>query len=402
MVTPILALSLLSALQAEPLPRELEYRLTLARALPAPYSGAVILALLPSARLSPRQVLPLATEAMQLAGKDTTVAARAWITYRESASKEGDAPLEFPVRQASLKANCIDLEVSDPRDYYRWAMQAGRREFTMAVSNVRSAVEVGRLAEAILDGNQDLLIGTLLTRLDASDASDREFVEAMRYTGLHNAMLKLAERSNIAVGRQILSRYRAFLVSNFSGRRCSGNRSEEFKGVIDEFNGLARQLRGVIPLDADAAQVRSVDTQVRDAMPNTFALLHKLTNSPTDDVSVRSMLTEIEQFRLEQKPGTTQSTEESRAYLYARFADRLRNTKFEPAVVEAWVHFIVYSNLRNENPRVWFRSARAFYDWSLKDGRRQSQIENAGDPALTAYIRLTTSLPESEVARVLP
>ena len=60
---PLLSLFLLLAATNDPLPKELEYRLSLARALPAPYSGAVIVALLPSAKLSSAQIVPLAQEA---------------------------------------------------------------------------------------------------------------------------------------------------------------------------------------------------------------------------------------------------------------------------------------------------------------------------------------------------
>jgi hypothetical protein len=401
MVT-LLSLTLLLAATNDPLPKELEYRLSLARALPAPYSGAVIVALLPSAKLTPKQVLPLAEEAFQLAGKDTTVALRAWIAYRDNFDKETDVALAFPLRPASLKAGCADLEVSDPRDYYRWALQAGAREFLMASRNIRSAVEVGRFAEAVLESGREDHLGLLMRLLDAAVGSDREFVEAMRFTGLHNSILKLAEGTSIQTARQLLNRYRTFLVTNLASRRCAGNRGEEFTGIFKDFNQAALQLRGVTPLAPEAARVNSVDTVVLDAAPNTFALSHKLTDSPVDETSLRSMLTEIEQFRLEQKPGSTRSTEESKAYLYGKFADRLSTSPLKVKVIEAWAYFLAHSRLREDNPKVWFRSAKAFYDWSRSNRNRQFAIEAVGDPALTAYIKLTTLLPESEVARVLP
>ncbi|MCX6610672.1 MAG: hypothetical protein NTW74_07450 [Acidobacteria bacterium] len=399
---PLLSLFLLLAATNDPLPKELEYRLSLARALPAPYSGAVIVALLPSAKLSSAQIVPLAQEAYELAGKDTAVALRAWIAYRDNFDKEKDVALAFPLRSTSVKAGCDALEVSDPRDYYRWALQAGSREFGMATRNVRSAVEVGRLAEALLEGGSEQQVLAMSSAMIAATGSDREFVEAIRYTALHNSVIKLSEKLSANAARLLLGNYRTFLTTNLSGRRCAGNRSEEFKGVFEEFNQAAMRVRGVVPLRPEAAQVNSVDTTTRDVMPNTFALAHKVTNAPADDTSVQSMLTEISQFRLEQKPGTTGSAEESKAYLYGRFAERMAANPMQDRVMEDWIHFVAHSSLRDANPKVWFRSARSFYDWSRKSAIKQSKVEAAGDPALTAYIKLTVLLPESEVARVLP
>ena len=401
-MTPLLSLFLLLAATNDPLPKELEYRLSLARALPAPYSGAVIVALLPTAKLSSAQIVPLAQEAYQLAGKDTAVALRAWIAYRDNFNKERDVALGFPLRAESVRAGCDSLEVPDPRDYYRWALQAGSKEFSMATRNVRSAVEVGRLAEAVLEGGNEQHVAMLSRMMSVAVGSDREFVEAVRYTALHNSVMKLLEKSAAMPARSLLSSYRGFLATNLAGRRCAGNREEEFKGIFEEFNQVAARLRGVLPLGEEAARVISVDTTTRDVMPNTFALAHKVTNAPADDTAVRSMLTEISQFRLEQKPGTTGSAEESKAYLYGRFAERMATSPMQDLVMEDWVRFVANSGLREANPRVWFRCARSFYDWSRKSAIRQSMVEAAGDPALTAYIKLTVLLPESEVARVLP
>lgn len=401
-MAPLLSLFLLLAATNDPLPKELEYRLALARALPAPYSGAVIVALLPSAKLTSKQIAPLAEEAYQLAGRDSAIALRAWIAYRDNFDKETDVALAFPQRQPSLKATCADLEVDDPRDYYRWALQAGPREFALASRSVRSAVEVGRLAEAVLESGKEEHVLLLGRFLDAANGSDREFVEAVRYTALHNSILKLALSQNVQTGRMLMNRYRGFLVTNLAGRRCGGNRAEEFQGLFDEFNDVANRLRAVTPLSIEVAKVTSVDPVVRDAMPNTFALTHKLTNAPADETSVQSMLTEISQFRLEQRPGTNTSMEESKAYLYSRFAQRLEKSPYLDRAIEEWVRFVVYSRLRVENPKVWFRSARGFYGWAYKNPNRLAKLESAGDPALTAYIKLTALLPESEVARVLP
>ncbi len=401
-MTPLLSLYLLLAATNDPLPKELEYRLSLARALPAPYSGAVIVALLPSAKLSSAQIVPLAQEAYQLAGKDTAVALRAWIAYRDNFDKERDVALAFPLRGDSVKAGCDALEVSDPHDYYRWALQAGSREFGMASRNVRSAVEVGRVAEAVLESGNDQQVLMLTSMLAGAVGSDREFVEALRYTSLHNSVIKLTEKSSANSARLLLTGYRNFLTNNLSGRRCAGNRAEEFKGILEEFNQAAIRVRGVVPLGPEATRVNSVDTTTRDMMPNTFALAHKVTHAPADDTAVRSMLTEISQFRLEQKPGTTGSAEESKAYLYGRFAERMGKSPMQDRVMEDWVRFVAHSGLREANPKVWFRCARSFYDWSRKSAIRQSMVEAAGDPALTAYIKLTVLLPESEVARVLP
>lgn len=401
-MAPLLSFFLLLAATNDPLPKELEYRLSLARALPAPYSGAVIVALLPSAKLTPRQIVPLAQEAYQLAGRDSAVALRAWIAYRDNFDKASEVALAFPLRGASLRASCADIEVEDPHDYYRWAMQAGPREFLMAARNVRSAVEVGRVAEAVLEGGNAEHFTMLGRMLEAATGSDREFVEAIRYTSLHNSVLKLAEAAPVQAGRILLSNYRNFLVTNLTGRRCANHRAEEFAGVFKEFNYLAARLRAVVPLDLDMARVTTVDTVTRDAMPNTSALTHKLSNAPADDTAVRSMLTEISQFRLEQKADANGSTEASKAYLYSRFAERLEFSPMLDRAMEEWVRFVVYSRLREENPRVWFRSARSFYDWARRNAERRLKLESAGDPALAAYIRLTALLPESEVARVLP
>ena len=100
-MAPALAFLWLLAAANAPLPVELETRLALARALPAHYSGAVILALLPSAKLAPRQITPLAEEAFHLAGADKTVALRAWLVYRTSFDRETQAALDFPLRLVS-------------------------------------------------------------------------------------------------------------------------------------------------------------------------------------------------------------------------------------------------------------------------------------------------------------
>lgn len=401
-MTPLLGLVLFLAATGDPLPKELEYRLSLARALPAPYSGAVIVALLPSAKLTPGQITALAQEAYQLAGADSSVALRAWIAYRDNFDKETDVALGFPIRGASAKAGCADLEVSDPKDYYRWALQAGEREFQIATRNARSAVEVGRIAEAILEGGGEQHLGLLGRMLQNANGSDREFIEAIRYTGLHNAILKLVQQLPQRPARNLLNQYRGFLVANLAGRRCAGNRSEEFEGLFVEFNRLAFRLGAVAPLEPEDARVTSVDPVTRDLLPNPFALAHKLENAPADETAVRSMLTEIGQFQLEQKPGTATSTEEAKAYLYGRLAERLETNRYLPRAMEEWVHFVVYSRLREQSPRVWFRSARRFYEWARGNPYRMAMVEQAGDPALSAYIKLTALLPESEVARVLP
>ena len=401
-MTPLLSLYLLLAAANDPLPKELEYRLTLARALPAPYSGAVIVALLPSAKLTPRQIVPLAEEAYQLAGKDSAVALRAWIVYRDNFDKQTNAALGFPVRAESVKAECAAREVDDPRDYYRWAMQAGAREFAMVTRTVRSAVDVGRLAEAVLEGGGEQQASLIVSGLQVAIRSDREFVEAMRFTGLHSSVLKIAEQSSVQVGRTLMGAYRLFLVTNWTNRRCAGNRAEEFQGVIEEFNQVAAKLRGVTPLTAEAALVKNVDTTTGDVEPSRFALIYKVVQAPLDDTSLRSMLTEVAQYRLEQKPGTNETTEEAKAYLYGKLTQRLDGSAMQTLAIEEFLKFVAASRLRTENPRVWFRCARAFYDWSRGNRTRQSSVEAAGEPALTAYIKLTTLLPESEVARVLP
>lgn len=402
-MAPAFALLWLLATTNDPLPAELESRLALARSLPAPYSGAVILALLPSAKLAPRQITPLAEEAYQLAGADKTVALRAWLAYRASFDRETQAALDFPQRLVSPLAGCTDAEVSDPGDYYRVAIEAGRREFEMAVRHVRSAVEVGRLAEAVLHVGGDIEYLVHLQRgLEQARESDREFVEAIRYTGLHNATLELAGLAPTPVGRMLLTRYRAFLVRNLAARRCAGNRAEEFEGLFREFNQVAARLRGVSPLEPEAANVRAVDTSVRELEPNGFALRHKAETVAFDDTAIRSVLTEIEKFQLEQRPGVTLANEEMKSLLYQRLALRLETAPQRDRVMEAWVHFVVHSRLREARPRVWFRAARTFREWAGKNRSRQHLLEAAGDPALSAYIRLTASLPESEVARILP
>lgn len=400
MTAALLPLLLLTA-STQPLPLELEQRLALARALPAPYSAAVILALLPSAKLSPAQILPLAEEAYQLAGRDASIALRAWVVYRDNLDEEAPLVLGMPERPVSLVATCADLEVSDPGDYYRYALQAGDREFRAAVRNLRSAVELGRLAEALLATGWEEYLPLLLRSLSAVSGSDREFVEAMRFTGLHNAVLEIAARLSVPTARNLLNQYRAFLVSHLAGRRCAGNRAEEFEGIFTEFNRLARRL-AVPLLTPDLAQVRAVDTTARDLLPTANALLHKLTNAAADETGVRSLLTELRRFTLEQKLGATATTESARAYLYARFAERLAGTPFEDRVIEEWLRFVVGSRLLEQQPRVWFRCARAFAGWAARDLRRQHAVSSAGDPALAAYIRLTALLPESEVTRILP
>lgn len=387
-------LVLLLAASVPPLPAELEYRLSLARALPAPYSGAVITALIPSAKLQPEQVTPLAEEAYRLAGRNAAVAARAWLTYRDNYDKDQDPALDFPYRTATPRASCVDLDIDDPQDYYRWALIAGPRYFRLASNNARSAVDVGRIAEAVLElggPEQRVILSQLLNR---TSGSDREFIEAIRYTALHNSILKMGDP-------QVLLSYRTFLITNLAGRRCAGNRAEEFFNLFKEFNQVARRL-DVPLLTPDLAKVRSVEPVTGTVKPGIFALEFKLLEAPLDDTSVTSMLTEINKLLLEQTPGTSNLNEEAKNYLYYRFSQRLLDSPFQDRVVAEWLRFLASSNLRESNPRVWFRAARSLSAWAWKNTTRQYKIESAGDPALTAYVRLTALLPESEVARVLP
>ena len=402
-MVPLLGLFFLLAATNDPLPKELEYRLSLARALPAPYSGAVIVALLPSAKLSSRQIVALADEAYHLAVKDPASAVRAWIAYRDNFDQEKEPALAFPIQAATAKVGCDVLAVDDPRDYYRSALEAGPKEFEIALRNVRSAVEVGRLLEALLlagSGEQTRLVPQVSRLLGGATGSDREFVAAVRFTRLHAAVLRLAVE-NAAAGRVLLGSYRGFLTANWQGKRCAGNRSEEFKGIIEEFNQAAAKVRGVAPLGPEAARVLSVETVTKAELPQTFPLGYKIMNAPIDAVSVRSMLHELQQFQLEEKldsPGTLPA----KAFLYGKLAQRLEGSVFLSTAMAEWAHFVAYSRLREENQEDWFRCARRFYEWARGNRARQDMLETAGDPALTAYIKLTTLLPESEVARVLP
>ncbi len=402
-MAPLIALLSLLAATNDPLPKELEYRLSLARALPAPYSGAVIVALLPSAKLSPRQIVPLADEAYHLAAKDSTSAVRAWIAYRDNFDKEKEPALAFPIQPATEKVGCDVIGVNDPRDYYRSAMEAGPKEFETAMRNVRSAVEVGRLFEALLlasSGEQTRLVPQVSRLLNAATGSDREFVAAIRFTRLHQAVLRLATE-NAAVGRILLGSYRGFLVTNWQGKRCAGNRAEEFKGIIEEFNQTVATVRGVATLGPEAARVHSVEPVTKAELARTFPLGYKIMNAPIDELSVRSMLHELEQFHLEEKLDSA-GTLPAKAFLYGKLAQRLESSIFLNTAMAEWAHFVAYSRLREDHQEDWFRCARRFYEWGRGNRARQDMLETAGDPALTAYIKLTTLLPESEVARVLP
>ena len=119
------------AATVDPLPKELEYRLSLAREIPAPYSAAVIVALVPSAKLSPAQTAALAEEAFNIAiGKDQAIAVKAWTLYRDNYDKTTGRPLAFPLRDRTVPATCENTEIDDPKAYYRNAIEAGPTEFS--------------------------------------------------------------------------------------------------------------------------------------------------------------------------------------------------------------------------------------------------------------------------------
>ena len=394
-----LALSLLIAATVDPLPKELEYRLSLARAIPVPYSAAVIVALIPSAKLSAAQTTALAEEAYNLAGPDRAVAVKAWTLYRDHYDKKAGVPLGFPLRVRTVAVGCEANEVDDPKAYYRNALEAGAAEFTQALQNVRSAVEVGRAIEALTltsPAEQARLLPLVLNKLAGAAGSDREFVQAIRFTRLHTSMLKLAETN----GRQILSSYRTFLTTNWAATRCAGNRADEFRGIIDEFNKAVRQ-SGVGRLDYEASNVISVDTATKVPPAKSYPLGYKVVHAPIDETSVTGMLHEIEQFQPAEKPDELAVLLAKNA-IYRRLSERLKDSIWQDRVVRDWVHFVAYSSLRTDDAPQWFACAKTFVDWAKDSSARQSELITAGDAGLSAYVRLVTLLPESEVTRVLP
>ena len=389
------------AATVDPLPKELEYRLSLAREIPAPYSAAVIVALVPSAKLSPAQTAALAEEAFNIAiGKDQAIAVKAWTLYRDNYDKTTGRPLAFPLRDRTVPATCENTEIDDPKAYYRNAIEAGPTEFSQSMSTVRSAVEVARAVEAIVatTAAEQARLAPLGTRyLAAATGSDREFVYAMRYTSLHRSVLKLAETNS---RNNVLASYRNFLIANWKAVRCAGNRADEFIGVINEFNKVARS-SGVPKLDLDAANVVNVDTTTK-ALPITeHQLNYKVTHAPVDEISVRGMLHEIEQFQPLEVPDPL-ATMRARNELFRSFAERLKGNPWEDQVMREWLQFVVRSSLKTYDLPQWFASVRALAGWAAKNASKQSVLIGAGDSGLTAYVRLVTLLPESEVTRVLP
>lgn len=403
-MAPLLAVFLVLAATAEPLSKEMEYRLSLARALPAPYSAAVIVALMPSAKLSRGQATALAEEAYQLAGDDQATAVLAWTAYRDNYDPKTNPLLDFPQRERTRPASCEQTEVNDPRNYYRNARAAGDAEFQLALRNIRSAVEVGRAIE-VLAGlppvEQNALVPRLTRLLSTASGSDREFLYAIRFTRLHSTILEVAEDRQVTSGRMLLASYRNFLTTNLSGMRCANNRAEEFKGILEEFNRTADKIGGVPMLPYEAARVITVDPGTKADRITSFPLTYKVAQAPIDDVSVTGMLHEIEQFQPEETPATGPILT-AKVSIYQKFAARLKGNRFEDRVVREWVHFVAYSQLQEENPKLWFACARSFADWAKNDTAKLSELASAGDPALAAYVRLVTLLPESEVTRVLP
>ncbi len=430
---PLVILTALVAPAAEPLPKELAERLDLARMLPDSIGASVMVKYLAPAKIDPAQKAGLALEAYLMAtafGNEAppayaarsvspllqwlrvsnveamnplSAAIRAWKLYEENYDRRRDKPLDFPARRVAKAETCRAAFVDDPYDYYEAAYLSSRKIFLDAATQAHNAIELGRLAGAALLIPPNQRPVDALERLLLATSTDRQFAYAMEMTPLHNAILQIAREGGAAVTRRLLPRYAAFLERHFGQRRCTGNDSLNYWGVIDEFNRAAAEAERLwtevkLPrLAENAGRAKALDVESYVEKDEDFRdlvlLRFKITGVRPDEVNSTAILNAVDAFQPPSKlPATLRQLQKN--YAYQALARELRGSAAEQKVMTAWLRHIAVSRLQREAPQVWWAAVRDILEWAGKNPQRRALAEFAGDPALAAWLRLNALDPQ--------
>lgn len=416
---------------AEPLPPELAQKLDLARMLPAGIGASRMMDYLERANIPRDQKAALAYEAYLMAtgfGVEAPAAyavrqqggplgwllrssasvdamhpmgaaMRAWKVYDDNYDRNERKPLDFPVRRVPKAETCRVALVDDPYDYYDAALKAGPRIFDNVIPSVRSPIDLGRFARAILNlPAQQRPLRPVLNVLQLTH-SDRQFAYAMEFTTLHLSVLRFANESGQEGARTIMERYGSFLDRHWKQKRCSGNEFISYRGIVEEYNSQAITLEKKFAelkfprLKADAWWAEAVDPDSysernEDIWDLTMVRL-KIDGSPIDGVSSSSVLREVEEFRPSEKLLAWQQLLQKH-FAFHELLIKYRNTEWEKNMMASWLAQVSNGRLYREAPLVWWAVLRDVKEWAGKSRERRAMIEASGDTAMRAWLRLET------------
>jgi hypothetical protein len=428
----VLALSVLTALAQEPLPKELARQLDLARMLPPEIGGSILVDLIREAEIDKEQKAGIAFEAYLvatgfgvtsppvyaaraqedvaswLASADydrpspAAAALLAWAIYEENHDPERRPSLEFPARPVPQREGCPVAYVQDPFDYYDAAFKASPEIFAQAREQSRYAVDFGRLAEVMSKAGDAARNTAALLRLLNVQSSDRQFAYAMQFTRLHRSMLRIASEAGAETGKMLYQRYANYLTRHFAQPRCEGNQWMDYRGVIAEFNDSAKQSEAqwrqgaVVRLPLEAGLAKSVDpdsyTEKDADWQDLLYLRFRIASAQPNDTSFRSILRDVERFEAPSRlPAPLRLLQKN--FAFRLLSVQFKNTPYLDEVMASWLYEIARSRLQKQAPQVWWTAVDNVLDWIGGDRRRQAMAEFAGDPALAAIIRLLDESP---------
>lgn len=426
----LLPLFVLASLQAaEPLPPDLAQKLDLVRMLPASIGASRMMDVLERAPLDRENKAALAYEAYLMAtgfGVEAPAAyavrqrggplgwllrasasvdamhpmgaaMRAWKMYQDNFDAKAGRTLDFPARRIPKVESCRVATVDDPYDYYDAAIQAGPRIFGMVLPSARYAIDMGRLARAILvlpPPNRPLKpVMDLLLLL----SSDRQFAYAMEFTPLHVSLLRLAREGSAESAKLLMERYATFLEKHWAQRRCSGNEWISYRGIVEEFNAEASSLETKFVdlrfprLKANAWWAQALDpdsyAEREEDVWNLLLLRLKIDGSALDGVNATSVLREVEEFRPPDKLSAFQRLLQKH-FAYHELRLKFRNTEWEKSVVTSWLGLVAGGRLTREAPLVWWAVLRDLKDWAGTNPDRRAFLEASGDTAMRSWLRL--------------
>jgi hypothetical protein len=412
---------------AEPPPKELAQRLDLARMLPQGIGAAVMMRYIEPARIERPQKAALAFEAYLMATgfgveappayaarrqggpigwllrsnvdsmNPAGAALQAWKVYQDNYDAGQRKELEFPPRRVSKIETCRVAFVDDPYNYYDAALAAGPKIFSMALTSARYAIDLGRLARAVIVLPAGQRPVRQLADLLLLQSSDRQFAYAMEFTALHISILRIAREGGPGVAKLLMERYAGFLQRHWKQRRCAGNEYISYRGIVEEFNQEAASLEAAskdlrLPrIAGDAWWAVSVDPESyseRDEDLRDLTLLRlKIAGSAIDDVNATSVLREVEEFRPPDRlPVSMRHLQ--RQFAFHELLRRFENTEWERKMMAAWLYHIAAGRLYREAPQVWWAALRDMTDWIGKSAARRAMVEASGDSAMAAWFRL--------------
>ncbi len=423
----IAALGVLQA--AEPLPLDLAQKLDLARMLPAGIGASRMMDFIERANIARDQKAALAYEAYLMASgfgveapaayavrqpggplgwllrsrasvdamHPMGAAMRAWKVYEDNYDRNERKPLDFPIRRVPKAETCRAALVDDPYDYYDAAIKAGPRIFGNVMPSVRSAIDLGRFARAILNlPPQQRPLRTVLDVLQFNH-SDRQFAYAMEFTALHLSILRLSNETGMDGARNLMERYFSFLDRHWRQKRCSGNEWISYQGIVEEFNSQAIALEKKFAelklprLKADAWWAQAIDpdsyTERNEDIWDLTMVRLKIDGSPIDSVSSSAVLREVEDFRPADKLSPWHKLLQKH-FAFHELLVKYRNSEWEKNMMASWLAQVSSGRLYREAPLVWWAVLRDVEEWAGKNAQRRAMVESSGDTAMRAWLRL--------------